>query len=521
MMPGTMTEALAARAADGADRLAFSIEGEAMTFGQLYDDAQWLARRLAAVGVTRRSRCAIILPTCLDLVRSVYAAQLLGAIPVVIDPGLTRVAHDLRLGLIDPSVVITTDQIGSQVRGAVAGTRAPTVVTRSMFGSMAAVRGPVGIAPEPEDIAYLQFTSGTSGDPRPSAMSYRALISALKAMEERYDLTAHDVQANWIPLHYTSGLVRHVFGTVSAGCPSYLIKPEATGIAKWLNLIARVRATVTVSPDFAFRLAARLVSASEVDLRSLRIATNGGEAVRASTIRTFEGHFGLTRVVQPAYGLSEAVAAVASTCPGDELDTDDLGHVSCGRAIAGVELRVVDECGAECAAGVEGQIQFRGDTLFSGYFGDEPGTRDVMRDGWCQPGDLGVLDGVGRLYVRSRVRAMIKRAGAGISPREIEEPVERLEGVHRAAAIGINLAGGSTEDIVVVVEVLDEHSPGAAGLASEVQRVAVAAVGVMPASVLIVPATAIPRTATGKVRLAELQALVGDPVFVRSAYFAG
>ena len=521
MMPGTMIEALAARAVDCTDQLAFSIEGEALTFGQLYDDTRWLARRLAAIGVTRGSRCAIILPTCLDFVRSVYAAQWLGAIPVAIDPGLTPVARDLRLGLIDPCVVITTDRHGDLMRVAAAGARAPVVLTRSMFGSMPAAPGLVGGNPEPEDIAYLQFTSGTSGDPRASAMSYRALLSALKAMHERYDLTSRDVQANWIPLHYTSGLVRHVFGTVSAGCPSYLIKPEATGIARWLHLMAKVRATVTVSPDFAYRLAPRLVSPSAVDLRSLRLATNGGEAVRASTIRTFEEHFGLTRVVQPAYGLSEAVAAVTSTCPGDELDTDKLGHVSCGPAVEGVELRVVDERGAACAAGVEGQIQFRGDTLFSGYFGDQPGTRDVMRDGWCQPGDLAVIDGAGRLYVRSRVRAMIKRAGAGIAPREIEEPVERLEGVHRAAAIGVNLAGGSTEDIVVVVEVLDEHSPGAARLASEVQRVAVAAVGVMPASVLIVASSAIPRTATGKVRLGELQALVVDPAFVRSAYFAG
>jgi acyl-CoA synthetase (AMP-forming)/AMP-acid ligase II len=374
--------------------------------------------------------------------------------------------------------------------------------------------------PAPEDIAYLQFTSGTSGDPRACAVSHRALTTAMAAMQEGYEMTSRDVLANWLPLHHSSGLVRHVFGTVSCACPSFLIRPSATGLARWLHLISDVRATVTTSPDFAYRLAARMVSPSEVDLHSLRIATSGGEAVRASTITTFEERFGLARIVQPAYGLSEATLAVASCAPRDELRTDDAGHVSCGCSLPGVEIRVVDEAGAACPPGVEGEIQIRGEVLFSGYFGDAASTRDVFRRDWLQPGDRGAIDPAGRVYLRSRTRAMIKRGGAGISPKEIEEPVERLAGVYCAAAIGID-RGGCTEEIVVVVEVLDAQSREAARLAMDVQRVAAAAVGVMPASVLIVPRLAIPRTAGGKVRLAELRKVVSDPAFLRAAYFTG
>jgi acyl-CoA synthetase (AMP-forming)/AMP-acid ligase II len=164
-------------------------------------------------------------------------------------------------------------------------------------------------------------------------------------------------------------------------------------------------------------------------------------------------------------------------------------------------------------------VQIRGDVLFSGYFGDEAGTRGVFRGNWLQPGDLGVIDHAGHVFIRSRARAMIKRGGAGISPREIEDPVECLEGVQGAAAIGVARLEGATEDIVVVVEVLETNRREAARLAMDVQRVAAAAVGVMPASVLIVPHSSVPRTASGKVRHAELRKLVSDPAFLQGAYF--
>jgi long-chain acyl-CoA synthetase len=256
-----------------------------------------------------------------------------------------------------------------------------------------------------------------------------------------------------------------------------------------------------------------------VDLRSLRIATSGGEAIRASTITAFEERFGLTRIVQPAYGLTEGTLAVSSCSPGDPLRVDEAGNVSCGRALSGVDMRTVDEAGTPCQPGVEGEIQIRGDLLFSGYFGDEACTRAVLRDGWLQPGDRAMIDRDGHVFLRSRTRAMIKRGGAGISPREIEEPVERIAGVQGVAAVGITRSGGATEDVVVVVEMLEEERGHAAQLALDVQRVAAAAVGVMPYSVLIVPRSAIPRTAGGKLRHAELRKAVGDPDFLRGAYF--
>jgi acyl-CoA synthetase (AMP-forming)/AMP-acid ligase II len=520
MTSATIGEALATRAVDCPDKLAFVIEGEAITFRQLHEDAAWQARQLSAVGLGRGSRCAVMLPTSLDFVRTVYASLMLGAVPVAVGPELSPAAQDLRLSLAAPSIVMTTDDHAERLRNDIGETAGPVVITRSALRSIAPAARPVPANPAPEDIAYLQFTSGTTGAPRACAVSHRALTASLAAMRERYDLTSRDVLANWLPLHYSSGLVRHVFGTVSIGCPSFLIRPSATGLGRWLHLISEVRATGTTSPGFAYRLAARMVSPSDVDLRSLRIATIGGETVQASTITAFEARFGLSRVVQPAYGLTEGTLAIASCAPGDSLQIDDAGFVSCGRSLSGVEMRAVDAAGAACPAGVEGELQIRGDVLFSGYLGDDAGTREAFRDGWLQPGDRGVIDGSGCVYVRSRTRALIKRGGAGISPKEIEEPVERLAGVLRAAAIGLARPGASTEDIVVVVEVLEAERGAAARLAVEVQRVAAEAVGVMPTSVVIVPESAIPRTATGKVRLAELRTLVSDPDFLRGAYFS-
>lgn len=225
MKPATIVEALATRAADCPDEPAFVIEGEAITFRQLYDDAAWLARRLSAAGLTRGSRCVVMLPTSLDFVRTVYASQVLGAIPVAIDPGFTPAAQDLRLRLVTPSVVMTTDEHAERLRHDIAGSDGPIVLTRSVLGSIVPAQGPVLVEPAPEDIAYLQFTSGTSGDPRACAVSHRALTAALAAMQERYELTSHDVLANWLPLHYRGALPQVAIQPMPQSAPPLSIGP--------------------------------------------------------------------------------------------------------------------------------------------------------------------------------------------------------------------------------------------------------------------------------------------------------
>jgi acyl-CoA synthetase (AMP-forming)/AMP-acid ligase II len=345
-------------------------------------------------------------------------------------------------------------------------------------------------------------------------ISHHALDAALAGIQERLAIGPRDVMASWAPLHSSPGLVRYVFGPVYFDCPSHLIRPSALQLSRWLELISSVQATVTSAPDVAYRLAAR-IGTGRMDLRSLRVATSGGEVVRADTIRAFEQQFHLTRIVQPAYGLTEATVIANSTAPGDPLTADAGGRVSCGRPIRGLEVRIEQRDPAR----PDGEILLRGPSLFDGYFDDETGTQAVWRDGWLHTGDWGVMID-GQLYPVSRERLLIKRAGASLAPREIEEPLEQIDHVLSAAAVGRTRSDGLTEELVIVVETHRDTRADLRTIAGRVEQAVTDTIGSLPAQVIIVRAAAIPRTTGGKIRHAELRQLVAEGSLLNTALFA-
>jgi acyl-CoA synthetase (AMP-forming)/AMP-acid ligase II len=256
-----------------------------------------------------------------------------------------------------------------------------------------------------------------------------------------------------------------------------------------------VRGTITGAPDFAYRLATRLVPAESVDLSSLRFATNGGEPVRRSTISAFETCFGLHEVVRPGYGLAEATLGVTAVRTGEVVRDDARGNVSCGRALEGVEVRVdADDV-------TSGEILVRGPTVFAGYFDGEEASAKILRNGWLHTGDAGSLDDEGHLYVLGRRRAMLKRGGATLAPRELEEAAQSVEGVRIAAAVGIAASESMTEEVVVVVEA----DPNCERIAARVSEAVERALGFAPDRVVVQLPRTIPRTANGKIQHAVLR----------------
>ena len=505
----TIVEVLARRATDAPDALAFDIGGHSITFGQLFESARILAGRLAHLGLQPGDRCALVLPTGHDFIGLVYAIQMAGGTPVAIDPAAPAALRARRLRMLAPAIVVAPDVAAVQP--------GPYTVSSPSVLRHAGGSDPVRRAVSPEDLAYLQLTSGSTGDSRAAAITHRALMAGLEGLRERFDLTPSDVMAGWSPMHYTPGLVRYVFATVHAGCQTHLIPPSAMDLGRWIDLLARTGATVTSAPDFAYRLAARTAGPGAT-LRALRVATNGGEQVRASTIEAFERAFGLSNVVQPAYGLAEATLIVASGAPGDAVVVDAAGSVSCGPPLAGVEVRTIAADGRICSSGEEGEIQVRGTALFEGYHGDAAQTAAVLRGGWLCTGDVGAIDARGSLYPRARARALIKRAGVGLAPREIEEPIEAFAEVVGAAAIGVPRAGRSTDDLVLVVETAADVRLCGAGMVQRVTRAVIEAVGMAPSEVIVVPPASIPRTASGKILRLELSQRLTDAEFLARAF---
>ncbi len=508
--PTTILDVLFERAATHPETLAFACEGDRATWGDLARDVARLAAVLHHQGLARGDRCAILAATSLDFVRLVYATIAAGAAPVAINPGLAPDRIQRRLALAGCRLCLTADE--AQATTIATGQVPPQ--TRCV--TMASIRdgaSPGGLidraSADPEAPVFLQFTSGTTGEPRAAVVRHRNLMAALAAAASRLQFGPDDVFVGWVPLYHDLGLVRFVFGPVAAGCSCHLVPGGLANLRRWLETMTRVRATVTASSDFGYRAAARLVEPASMDLRSLRVATNGGEAVRAGTIEVFERRFGVAGVVRPGYGLAEATLGVATLAPGEPLRVVRGGLVSCGRPMGDLEVRLVDEEGRAQPVGQQGIIEVRGATVFAGYFGDEIGTRGVLHDGgWLHTGDRGLMDADGHLYVLGRERALIKRGGATIAPREIEEVVDALPGVKASAAVGMPGQGDSgIEEIVVVVEVEGVGSgvDADAVLAGRISAAVAQAIGVAPARVLIEPRGSIPRTPNGKTQYGRLR----------------
>lgn len=493
----TLVEMLHARSLETPERLAFAVDGAALSFGALAADARRGAAGLAARGLAPGDLCALALPTGLDFLRTLFAAQWLGAVPVALNPGLPAALTAARARRLGARCVVA-DAAGA---AALAAQGVAALEAGSLAGTAA---GP----PRPGPAAYVQLTSGTTGEPRGAVVGQAALMASLRVSHEWLELTDADVFAGWVPLHHDLGLVRFAFQPVLSGRPVHLVAPSLARLRQWLECASAVAATITAAPDFVYRLAARVVDPAGLDLSRLRIATSGGEPVRASTIAAFESRFGLPGRVRPGYGLAEATLGVAAVRPGEPVELDEAGRVSCGRALPGTTLRIVDEAGRDCAPGLAGEIRVRGATLFDGYLGAPEATAEALRDGWLHTGDVGAVSATGELFVHGRRRALIKRAGALIAPGEVEEAVDAVAGVRLSAAVGVPM--GEAEDLCVVAEVVE---PARAGLERAIAEAVTARLGFAPARVLLVPPRTIPRTANGKLRHAELAAAVAAGTF--------
>lgn len=473
--PATLRELLTFRAETDPDRLAFA-EGDAeLSYRALFDDASAIAAGLVASGAlsgTSGERVALSIPAGLDFVRLFWALQLLGITTCALNPYTPAASVLKRAMRIRPRLLVTHDEEVASLA------EVPTILLKDLPRSADALpRNDV----DAEDVAILQTTSGTSGEPRAAMIRHRNVLLSVAGAVESLGYGPKDVLVSWVPPWHDLGLIRFMIGSVYFGAPCHIVQPAIATIPEWLRTISRVRGTITGAPDFAYRLATRLVDPKSVTLQSLKYATNGGEPVRLSTIEAFEKTFDVPGVILPGYGLAEATLGVTCRLAGEALRVDARGNVSCGRVLPNLELRIADD----------GEIMIRGPVVFAGYFEQD----DVLRDGWLYTGDVGHLDDDGHLYVLGRKRAMLKRGGAVLAPRELEEIAQRVHGVKIAMAVGVT-SKFATEEIVVAVEVDGEDERVKREIAEAMQR----ELGFAPERVLTFARNTLPRTYNGKLR---------------------
>jgi len=257
--------------------------------------------------------------------------------------------------------------------------------------------------------------------------------------------------------------------------------------------------------------------ATDLDLSHLKSALSGAEPVRPSTIEAFEKHFGLTRVINPCYGLAEATLAVAIWPRGVPLRLDPSGRfLSVGRPCPGVSVRIMeplDEHGRDVvlAPGVEGEVCVKSPGVMKGYYNNPEATAKVLSgDGWLRTGDLGILDAEGFLFITGRLKDVIILGGANVAPADIEEVVDGVPGVRYSAAVGLDSERSGTQRLYVVAEVRGEEIDAVAGrgLVREIVTRVHQASGHRPARVLLVKSGTIPKTSSGKIQRSRLGQMI-------------
>ena len=503
-----------------------------VSFARIREHALSVAADLVRRGVRKGDRVALVLPTSPEFVQCFFGVLCAGAIPVPLYPPLRLGKLDefhrrttAMLKAVDAAMVVTDERIRRFLGVAVANS-APALgcVTASSLG------GPISEAVEvaADDVAVIQFSSGTTNDPKPVALTHANLLSNLATLE--HYITADGarpvVGVSWLPLYHDMGLIGKLLSAFYIQAKLVLLPPElfVAVPGAWLRAISRHRGTITAAPNFAFGLCLKRISDDElegVDLSSWSICLNGAEAVSAATQRRFSERFARwgfrAKSFTPCYGMAEASLAVTFKAlgtsfktlgvDGDKLASEGIVEpggkeiVSAGPPLTGMGVEIRDDHGAALPPGRVGHIFVSGPSIMAGYFGRPDLTDQALHDGWLHTGDRGFIHD-GELYVCGRQKDIVIVRGANHAPEEFEAALEGLPGVRTGCAVAVGFVppGDDDEALAMLVETTSDATPGLAqDVASRVQQ----HTGILPARVELLAPGTLPRTSSGKLRRRE------------------
>jgi 1-acyl-sn-glycerol-3-phosphate acyltransferase len=511
-------------------------EDETLTCSELSREAQSVAAGLQAHGIGPGESVVLMLPTSRDYFLAFYGVMLAGAVPVPIYPParLSQLEDHVRrhTGILAnalASALITVPEAKPVARLLTARLERLThVLTVAELKSNAAFHAPAITA---ADTALIQYTSGSTGNPKGVVLTHAQLLANIRAVGIGVNATPADVFVSWLPLYHDMGLIGAWLATMYHAIPLIVMSPITFLLhpAKWLRAIERYRGTISASPNFGYELCLRRIDDADIeglDLSSLRAAFNGAELVSPVTIDRFCERFsryGFRREAMfPVYGLAEA--ALGLTFPPIERgplidpigrDTflksrhavavpDDpaaLRFVSSGHPLPGYEIRIVDRAGRELPERVEGRLEFRGPSTTTGYFRNPDATRQLIVDGWLDSGDLAYVAG-SEVFITGRTKDVVIHAGRNIYPDELEEAVGDIPGIRkgRVAVFGSPDPASGTERLVVVAETHETTAAARRALISRINALTVELTGTAPGDVCLAPPQSILKTSSGKIR---------------------
>ena len=480
-----------------------------------------------------------LLPTGRPLLQAIFGAWHAGGAVCVMAPAvegelssLGRERLEAMLDIVRPKVIITAD---AELRalGAIAGSLAARLLTESDLpadGSAVHSRSPY----QTGDVAFIQFTSGSTGLPKAIVIEHGQLSNHLQVLCRHARFVPSDVMVSWLPLHHDMGFVGGLLTPLFSHCALVLIPSERfIGDPKiWLRTISDCRGTLSPAPSFAYKLLSSVVLSRrlpDIDLASWRFAWIGAEPVSPSIVEAFERAYaprGLKPgTLHPSYGMAEATLGIAIRGCGAPRTTISISRqvlahdgkafvveggspealrlVSNGPALEGMQILVRDDRQAYCPKAMQGRIFLRGNDIVRRYLGSD---EDPQPDGWLDTGDLGfMLDG--EVYITGRTKDVIIRGGANVHAHEVEEAVVRgMPNVaQRAVAFAVPRADDLRDEVIVGVEVRSGSLPD--GFAAAVRHAVAKDLGLQIDRVLVLPKGGIPRTTSGKIQRSQARAL--------------
>ncbi|HEX3372520.1 MAG TPA: AMP-binding protein, partial [Candidatus Acidoferrales bacterium] len=527
-------------------------EGESptLTFGELLEGAERVATDLARRGIGRGDTVALMLPTSRDFFLSFAGTLLAGATPVPIYPPFRadRISEYAErqsaiLANAGARLLVTFKEAASAanlLRPLVPSLEG-VVTADSLVRSDAPAALGTQLHSRANDLALLQYTSGSTGNPKGVMLTHANLLANVRSIGEALELRNEDVGVSWLPLYHDMGLIGAWLMPLYFGFPVVVMSPLAflSRPAKWLRAFHRYRGTIGAAPNFAYELAAAKISDEEiqgVDLSSWRAALNGAEPVLPATLDRFVARFApygfRSETHLPVYGLAEASLAVTIPQVGrgvlvDRLDrvvfaqegravpvaasaedVNVISFVSVGPPVPRHEVRIVNERGEDLPDRREGQLWFRGPSTTQGYYRNETATAALLPEGpaagWVNSGDRGYRAD-GEIYITGRVKDIIIHAGHNLYPHEIEDCVAHVAGVRKGCVVAFGATDPvvGTERLVIVAESRERNREARERLAQAITAQVTESLGEPPDKVEIVPPHAIPKTSSGKLRRDE------------------
>jgi fatty-acyl-CoA synthase len=537
MTQGTFVDALI-RAQEVTDRgfvfLSNDLEETSYPFNALVAEAHKRGRHLQRMGLKKGDRLAMIIPESEDFVLTFLGAVSVGVVPVPMYPPLALGKLD---GFMDTAArivrtakakkLVTTTKVAPLLWSLLdAGAGLEDIVTVDKLHAPAPFDGdPVSI--QPGDACFLQFTSGSTSDPKGVIVTHASLMANAHAIMVD-GLRSHperDKGVSWLPLYHDMGLIGFVLSPITTTVPVVFIQTLSfvKRPAVWMETVSKYKGTITFAPNFAFGLATKYAARhKDVDVSRLRVLGCGAEPINPTTMRKFVDAFapkGLDeRAVMPCYGMAEATLAMsfdtldapvttlriqreayeneATARRATDDDAETLELVGCGATFPGHELAVMGEDGKVLPEGRVGELVFRGPSVAAGYYENPTATAEAIKDGWLHTGDLGFFAD-GRVYISGRMKDLIILNGRNYHPQAIEWEVEHVDGIRKGNVVAFSARGDDTERLVVVAE---QRKDAPESLAQAVKDHVKSTLGLSVHEVVLVPPGGLPKTSSGKLQ---------------------